>query len=176
MPEKQKIHFILTGGTIDSYYDSIKDTATPNKHSVIPRYMKSLRLYVNCEFTEVCMKDSRDINKSDLRNIHNAVEKSPHKRIIITHGTYTMSDTARYLEANLKRNDKVIILTGSMIPLIGFSPSDAPFNLGFAVSKAQELPHGTYVCMNGKVFSPKEIVKTISDGRFSSVFEKKVFV
>jgi L-asparaginase len=171
MPEK--IHFILTGGTIDSYYDGIKDTAASNERSAIPKYIKSLKLYMECEFTEVCMKDSREITKSDLKNICNVVEKSPHKRMIITHGTYTMPDTARYLEANLNRKDKIIIFTGSMIPLIGFSPSDAPFNLGFAVSKTQELQQGIYVCMNGKVFSPKEIVKTISEGRFSSIFEKK---
>ena len=84
-----------------------------------------------------------------------------------------MPDTARYLEVNLKNRDKVIILTGSMIPLVGFSPSDAPFNLGFAIAKSQELPNGIYVCMNGRVFEPKEIIKVLAEGRFSSIFNKK---
>jgi L-asparaginase len=167
-----KIHFILTGGTIDSYYDATKDTAVPNEHSVIPRYIKSLKLYEECKFSEICMKDSRYLTKSDLKKIYQTVEKSPHKRIIITHGTYTMADTARYLKTNLKNKDKIIIITGAMIPLIGFSPSDAPFNLGFSISKSQDLPNGIYICMNGKVFSPEEIVKIISEGRFASIFKR----
>ncbi|MBN1156992.1 asparaginase [Candidatus Woesearchaeota archaeon] len=169
----EKIHFIMTGGTIDSHYDGIKDTAVPNEHSVIPGYIKSLKLYMDCEFTEVCMKDSRNITKDDLKNICNSIDESPHKKIIVTHGTYTMPDTARYLKANLKKKDKTIIFTGSMVPLIGFSPSDASFNLGFSVSKVLELPQGIYICMNGRVFSPKEIIKTIAEGRFSSIFKKK---
>jgi L-asparaginase len=169
---KSKIHFILTGGTIDSYYEGTKDTAVPNEKSVIPQFIKSLKLYEEFEFSEVCMKDSRDLSKSDVKKILEIIENSPHKRIIIAHGTYTMPDTARYLEANIKNKDKVIILTGSMIPLVGFSPSDAPFSLGYSIAKSQELSNGIYVCMNGKVFSPAEIVKTLSEGRFSSIFNK----
>jgi len=138
----QKIHLILTGGTIDSYYESTKDTAVPHKHSVLPEYIKSLNLYDEFEFTEICMKDSREITSSDIKKIFKTIEKSPYKRIIITHGTYTMPDTARYLEANLKKKDKVIIFTGSMIPLTGFAPSDAPFNLGFSISQSHMLPNG----------------------------------
>ena len=81
-------------------------------------------------------------------------------------------DTARFLEENLKNKDKVVILTGSIIPLVGFSPSDAPFSLGFSIAKSQELPNGVYVCMNGRIFSPKEVVKTLSEGRFNSIFNK----
>jgi len=170
MANKSKIHFIITGGTIDSYYEPTKDTAVPNKHSVIPRFIQSLKLYEECEFTEICMKDSRELDQADLKNICKTIEENPHQRIIITHGTYTMPDTARYLSANLKNKNKVIILVGSMIPLSGFAPSDAPFNLGFAMAKSQELANGIYVCMNGKVFSPNEIMKTINQGRFSSIF------
>lgn len=119
------------------------------------------------------MKDSRQLSRSDIKKIYETIENSPHKRIIITHGTYTMPDTARYIKANLKKKDKVIILTGSMIPLVGFSPSDAPFNLGFSIAKSQELSNGIYVCVNGKVFSPTEIVKILSEGRFSSIFNKQ---
>jgi L-asparaginase/Glu-tRNA(Gln) amidotransferase subunit D len=60
-----------------------------------------------------------------------------------------------------------------MIPLMGFAPSDAPFNLGYSVAKAQELPSGIYVCMNGKVFSSEEVMKINVEGRFSSIFGEK---
>ncbi|HLG24373.1 MAG TPA: asparaginase domain-containing protein [Candidatus Nanoarchaeia archaeon] len=164
------VHFIITGGTIDSFYDSTKDTVMPNKKSVVPDFIQSLRLYGKSKFTVLFIKDSRDIVKKDLRKILNAVEKSPHKKIIITHGTYTMSDTARYLEANMKRKGKTVIITGSMIPLSGFSPSDGPFELGYSIAKVQNLKEGIYVCMNGRVFSSKEVMKVNSEGRFSSIF------
>ncbi|MBI5753661.1 asparaginase [Candidatus Peregrinibacteria bacterium] len=127
------IHFVITGGTIDSFYDGSKDTAVTNEHSI---------------------------------------ETSKHKKILVTHGTYTMSDTARFLKANLKRKDQVIILTGSMIPINGFSPSDGPFSLGYAIAQLEHLKPGIYVCVNGRVFSPEEVVKVIGEGRFSSIFER----
>ncbi len=172
MIKKNKIHFIMTGGTMDSYYDSIKDTAVPNEHSVIPRFINVLRLYEECEFTEVCMKDSRNLDDADRKNILKTVSDSKFKRIIITHGTYTLPDTARYLKANLKNHNKVIIFVCSMIPLIGFTPTDAGFNIGYAVAKSQELSEGIYVCMNGKIFLPEEIVKMLSEGRFGSIYTK----
>ena len=166
------LHFILTGGTIDSYYDGSKDTAVPNEHSVVPKFVKILKLYETCEFTEICMKDSRDLSQTDRKKILDVVKNSNSRRIIITHGTYTLPDTARYLDANLKNNDKTIIFVCSMIPLEGFIPSDAGFNIGYAVAKSQDLPKGIYVCMNGRIFSPNEVVKIISEGRFGSIYTK----
>ena len=170
--ENNKLHFILTGGTIDSYYDGSKDTAVPSEHSVIPKFIKILKLYEECTFSEICMKDSREIDENDRKNILHEVENSESKRIIITHGTYTLPDTARYLKANLKEINKTIIFTCSMIPLDGFNLNDAGFNLGYAVAKSQDLKEGVYVCINGRIFSPEEIMKVISEGRFSSVYTK----
>lgn len=167
------ICFIVTGGTIDSYYECSKDTVVPLKESVLPRYIKSLKLYNKVQFAEVCMKDSREINKADLRKILAALQKTACKKVVITHGTYTMPDTARYLKANLKRKDQTIILTGSMLPISEFTMSDGPFNLGFAVAKCQELAPGIYVSMNGKVFAPDEVMKIISRGRFTSIMGEK---
>ena len=172
MTKNNKLHFIITGGTIDSYYDGTKDTAVSNEYSIVPKFVKILRLYEECEFTEVCMKDSRDLNETDRKDILEAVIKSKSKRIIITHGTYTLPDTARYVEANLKDHGKVVIFVCSMIPLEGFTPTDAGFNIGYAVAKSQELPKGIYVCMNGRLFAPDEVVKILSEGRFGSIYIK----
>ncbi|MDP3948086.1 MAG: asparaginase domain-containing protein [bacterium] len=166
------IHFILTGGTIDSFYDGTKDTVVPNKHSIIPQLINSLKLYNKSLFTEVCMKDSRGLDQNDRNELLKAIEESPNQKIIITHGTYTMPDTARFLKANLKRNDQVIILTGSLIPIKGFSPSDGTLNLGYAIAQLENLKPGVYVCMNCKVFNPEEVLKIISEGRFASIFNK----
>ena len=166
------IHFIITGGTIDSHYDSSKDTAVPNEESIIPSFIESLRLYHDAEFTVVCMKDSRDLKREDLSNVLQVVESSPRTKILITHGTYTMPDTARFLNANRTRSDQTIVFTASTIPIQGFAPSDGPFNLGYAIAQLEHLPPGVYVTMNGKVFSPEEVIKVISESRFSSIFQK----
>jgi len=118
------------------------------------------------------MKDSRDLTKQDLKKILTAVEKSPSKKIIITHGTYTMPDTARYLKTKLKRKNQTIIFTGSLIPLVGFSPSDASFNLGYSIAKIQNLDPGIYISMNGRIFSPEEVTKLLHQGRFISLFSQ----
>src|SRR3989344_4731931 len=173
---KSVIHFIITGGTIDSVYDGTKDTAVPAAHSAIPPFFKRLQIRstaIHC--TEICMKDSRALRDADRRKILQAVEKSRCKQIIITHGTYTMPETARYLKIHLKRKDQTIVFTGSFIPMTGFTPSDAPFNLGYAFAKVQELFPRSYVCMNGEVFTPEEVEKIVEQGRFASIFQRSIF-
>ena len=168
-----KIHFIMTGGTIDSYYEGTKDTVVPNKHSSLPTYIRGLKLSIETEFTEVCMKDSRDLSLEDMKSVKETIEKSKDKYFIITSGTYCMPDTARFLEGNLKDiTQKVVIFTGSMIPLTGFTNSDASFNLGFSMAKIFNLKPGIYVCMNGSIFDPGEIAKLVSQGRFISIYTK----
>ncbi len=167
------IHFVITGGTIASFYNGVKDTVEPLVHSALPAYIKSLKIYESCKFTEVCMKDSRALSEKDLKAIVSTIQNSTCKKIIVTHGTYTMPDSAKFLKARLKRHDQVIVFTGSMIPLMGFSPSDAGFNLGYSISQIQQLPPGIYVCMNGRIFSPEEVAKLLYAGKFISVFGEK---
>ncbi|MCX6751437.1 MAG: asparaginase domain-containing protein [Candidatus Nomurabacteria bacterium] len=172
MTKKLQIEIIITGGTIDSYYDVTKDTVVPSDKSAVPSFLKSLKINDIFSFHEVCMKDSRSINNKDLGKVLNIINKTHSKEIIITHGTYTMPDTARFLSANMKSKDKVVVLTGSMIPLIGFSPSDAPFNLGYSLASVKTLKPGVYVCMNGEIFSSNEVAKRVLEGKFVSVFNK----
>ena len=98
----EQIHFIITGGTIDSYYDGTKDTAVPNQESVIPGFIKNLKLPIEHQFTTVCMKDSRTITDEDRSAMINVIQESTATKFIITHGTYTMPDTARYLKTHLR--------------------------------------------------------------------------
>jgi L-asparaginase len=168
------VHFVITGGTIDSVWSGAKDTVEVSEHSILPEYFdhlgKNLKFYEELKFTEVCMKDSRAINDEDRKKVLDEIENSPAKKIILTHGTYTMPDTARYIKENLKRDDQVIVLTGSMVPINGFDFSDGPFNLGFALAQTQVLEPGVYVCMNARVFTPDEVAKNIEEGKFYSVF------
>lgn len=169
------IHFIITGGTIDSVWSGSKDTVVVSEHSTLPEYFeelgRNLKFSEEIKFSEICMKDSRAIDEQDRKDVLKAIEESDAKKIIITHGTYTMPDTARYIKQNLKRNDQTIVLTGSMVPIKGFDFSDGPFNLGYAFAQLQDLKEGVYVCMNAKVFSPEEVAKNIEEGKFYSVFK-----
>ena len=106
----------------------------------------------------------------DLKKILEEIEKSESSHFIITHGTYTMPDSARFLQAHLKNSKNTIIFTGSMTPMAEFTMSDGGFNLGYAVAKLEALDAGIYVAMNGCVFTPEEVVKIISEGRFTSLF------
>lgn len=171
------VHIIMTGGTIDSVWNGAQDTVVVSEKSVLPEYFKelgaNLKFYEEIKFTEVCMKDSRALTDEDRKNILKAIEESEVKKIIITHGTYTMPDTAKYLNENLKTKDKVVVFTGSMVPIKGFDFSDGSFNLGYAFAQIQKLDPGVYVCMNARVFTPEEVAKNIAEGKFYSIFKEE---
>ncbi len=162
-----QIHFIITGGTIDSYYDGTKDTAVPNEESVIPAFIKNLKFPVEHEFTTICMKDSRSITDEDRDAITQTIAKSSATKFIITHGTYTMPDTARYLKQHLQ-GDQRVVLTGAFVPLTDVIRSDGGFNIGFAMAQLHYLRPGVYVAMNGQVLEADEATKLVSEGRFTS--------
>ncbi|HSX19073.1 MAG TPA: asparaginase domain-containing protein [Candidatus Saccharimonadales bacterium] len=172
-----EVHVIITGGTIDSVWSGAHDTITVSEKSVLPEYFKelgrNLKFPFKFNFTEVCMKDSRAIDEEDRKAMVKAIEESKSDKILITHGTYTMPDTARYLKKNLKRKGQTIILTGSMVPIKGFDFSDGPFNLGFAIAMLEKLEPGVYVAMNTRAFTPEEVEKNIAEGKFYSTFEDK---
>ncbi len=129
---------IITGGTIDSVDDVVAYSVIPRQESLLPRFIGNLKLPNAVEFSTVCMKDSRAITQDDRQQILKTIENSSASRIIISHGTFTMPDTARYLQARLTRNDQVVILTGSIIP-IEFPMADAGFSLGYAFSQVEVL-------------------------------------
>ena len=163
-----QIHFIITGGTIDSYYDGTKDTAVPNKESVIPQFIQNLKLPADHHFTTICMKDSRAITDEDRDIMAQAIAESTATKFIITHGTYTMPDTARYLKEHVRGGGQTIVLTGAFVPLTDVIRSDGGFNIGFAMAQLQHLKPGVYVVMNGQVLEADEAVKLVTKGRFDS--------
>ena len=167
-----QILHIITGGTIDSRYDITKDTVVPLEKSIIPNYIAGIKPYFQYRCIELCMKDSRSITQEDRHKILAIIQWAKEEYILVTHGTYTMPDTARYIREKIGTNlQKTIILTGSMIPIHGFSPSDAGFNLWFAIASFSHSPHWVYVAMNAKLFAPEDVIKTLEEGRFSSISE-----
>src|SRR4030043_103547 len=143
-----KITFIQTGGSIDKDYPrKVRGYAFEIGEPAINRILKKLNPNFEFEVISVLKKDSLDISEKDRGKIYQACLKASDK-IIITHGTDTMIDTAKKL-SGIK--NKVIVLTGAMKPE-KFKDSDADFNLGVAVGAMSVLKDGIYIAMNGRVY------------------------
>jgi L-asparaginase len=162
-----QIKLLLTGGTIDKVYNEISGELTFDK-SHIDDMLKMSRITLDVSINEVMRKDSLNMTETDRERIADACKGSEEKRIIILHGTDTMPETARFIET-YKLTDKVIILTGAMVPYSFGVSSDAMFNLGSAFAYAQSLLPGVYVAMNGRCFKASEVRKDLSIGRFAKI-------
>jgi L-asparaginase len=163
---KNKIKIFVTGGTIDC--DSIDTTDKyifADTH--LPRMLEQGRSKIDTDVEVLMMKDSLLMNDDDRKEIAKKCSSCVEDRIIITHGTDTMPETARYLGERVK--DKTIVLVGAIIPYNeGFS--DSMFNLGTAIANVQLLPKGIYISMNGRVFNWDNVKKDKELGIFKNIF------
>ena len=156
-----KIKIYTTGGTIDKVYFDQKSeyqVGDPQANGVLER----ANVVLDYEVESIIKKDSLDFTDEDRELIRKKVESTSLKRIVITHGTDTMIDTAKVLK-NI--TDKTIVMTGSMYPA-QFRDSDAVFNIGCAVTAAQILVPGVYIAMNGCIFKPDGARKNVELNRF----------
>lgn len=161
----EHIHFILTGGTIDSVYNSPTEKMIPAPESCIPDYIQNvIKPHVKASFETLCMLDSGDLDDALRAKILDHALKAPSDKIIIAHGTNTMTKTLDFL--NGKTGDKTIVLTGAMVPLKEMVLSDGGFNLGYAIAQVQSLPPGAYICMNAETFEVGCVVKDVTKARF----------
>ena len=156
------IHLIVTGGTFDKEYNEIKGTLF-FKDTHVPEMLGLGRCRVPVEIDTVMMIDSLDMTDADREKIVAHCRQSPHRQIVITHGTDTMVKTAQLLGRHSK--DKTVVLTGAMVPY-KFGSSDGLFNLGSALAFAECLPAGVYVAMNGRYFPCDRVVKNRETGEF----------
>ena len=125
------VRIFSTGGTIDSSPDY-----DPNKKSVfqgtyLPRMFAQARLGTEAVIEPLMQKDSADLTPEDRQLILDRCTTSPENRILITHGTDTIAETARYLGEKGVGN-KTVVLVGSFVPL-SQENSDAFFNLGYGL-------------------------------------------
>ena len=152
---------LTTGGTIDKlYFDALDDYKIGD--TIVDRLLQRGRVAHPYRVQEVLKKDSLELNDADRAAILSAVLEAPEGRIVITHGTDTMTMTADALSG---RSDKTIVLTGALAPA-RMVESDAPFNLGLAFAAAQTAPPGVWIAMSGSVFRAGEVVKDRGAGRF----------
>lgn len=142
------VRIFITGGTFDKEYNEITGQLF-FKDTHMLELLEKGRCKVPVEIRTLMMIDSLEMTEGDRSLIAHQCQSCEESQIVVTHGTDTMSDTAKVLAERVK--NKTIVLTGAMIP-IKFGSSDGLFNLGSALAFAQSLPPGVYVAMNGRCF------------------------
>lgn len=159
------IRVFVTGGTFDKTYDEIRGRLTfGDTH--LSEMLRLGRSRVPVSVRTLMMVDSLDMTDADRDLIVRSCAQCEETRIVVTHGTDTMVETARTLAAAAA--GKTIVLTGAMIPY-AFGSSDGLFNLGSALSFAQVLPPGVYIAMNGQHFTWDRVRKNRETGVFEAL-------
>ncbi|MBS1182750.1 MAG: asparaginase [Proteobacteria bacterium] len=165
MPDVRPFLQIFTaGGTIDKGYrwqENGLDVCDP----FVLDSLKLANVQFDYDVTSLLRKDSLEFTAADRDLIHKAVRDCPKPRILLTHGTDTMVETALTLTAI---PGKTIVMTGAMVPGRVIE-SDATFNLGFAISAAMLMPSGVYIAMHGVLFDPTRTRKNRQKGLFEKV-------
>ena len=159
------IKILVTGGTFDKEYNPLNGQLYFNGTHV-PEMLRLGRSRLHAHIKRVMMIDSLSMTETDRKKILDECQTSMEDKILITHGTDTMAETAKLLGQHIK--DKTIILTGAMIPY-AFGSSDGLFNLGSALAFLQTLPHGVYISMNGKYFHWDNVRKNKEIGLFEEI-------
>lgn len=149
-----KLHVITTGGTIDKIYFDAKSQFQVGP-PMVAELLRDANVTLAFTVESLFSKDSLDLTDADRQQIRSAVTACSEDRVLITHGTDTMAETARALTGI---PGKTIVLTGSLQPA-RFRSTDAVFNIGFAIGAAECLPPGVYIAMNGRVFDSSNVVK-----------------
>ena len=156
------IHILTTGGTIEGL-DYEDGSGITKSNVTIKDFLESANVDFNYTIESVFKKDSRAINKNDIKLLVRKISESKATKILITHGTFTMEDTANYIgKLNL---NKTIVLVGSFI-LGSSADTDAPFNLGYAISSLQLLKPDVYIAMNGQIFPWNNVFKNLETNKF----------
>ena len=157
------IEILITGGTFDKSYNHISgDLFFEKTH--IPEMLKRSKCRLDVKVKTLMMIDSLEMKRKDIEKIIKECEESKSSRIVITHGTDTMVNTAKKIAKKIK--NKTIIMTGAMIPYAFGSSSDGFFNLGSALSFAQTLQNGVYIAINGQYFDHDKVRKNSAKGYF----------
>lgn len=156
-----ELAILTTGGTIDKvYFDALSEFQVGE--TVVPQILRAGLVRSDIRVETLMGKDSLELTDADRAIIRGAVMRAPEHGIIITHGTDTMTETAKALQGVA---DKTIVLVGALSPA-RFAHSDAHFNLGMAVAAAQLAPPGVWIAMNGTVFPADKVRKDRGAGAF----------
>jgi L-asparaginase len=155
------IRFITTGGTIDKiYFDALSQFEVGE--SQVSHILTEGLVQFDYEVVPLLQKDSLDMTADDRAKLRAYIESDEAERVIVTHGTDTMPETA---DALCGIPGKTVVLTGALTPA-RFRSTDAVFNIGMAVAAVQTCGHGVYIAMSGQVFSAGDVRKNREANRF----------
>jgi len=145
-----KIKIFTAGGTIDKIYSEEKGTLNFSFGDPSVKEIGENKVRLNFEYNieSLLAKDSLEMTENDRQILLKACAGAIANKILITHGTDTMIDTAKVLS---EIKDKTIVLTGASQPY-RFRESDAEFNIGVAIGALNVLENGVYIAMNGRVY------------------------
>lgn len=160
-----KIKIFVTGGTFDKEYNELNGELF-FKDTHLTEILSLGRSRIPVDIRTLMMIDSLNMKDSDRNNIAQNCQQAAEDKIIITHGTDTMVETAHVLAKQVKA--KTIVLTGALIPY-KFGSSDGLFNLGSALAFVQTLPSGIYIAMNGRYFNWDNVRKNKELGEFVEI-------
>jgi L-asparaginase len=161
---QDKIRILVTGGTFDKEYNELTgELYFQDTH--VPEMLALGRCLLEVTVEVVMMIDSLQMTAGDRARIGERCRRAPEDRIVITHGTDTMVETAAHLARTVA--GKTVVLTGAMVPY-KFGSSDGMFNLGSALAFVQTLPPGVYVAMNGRYFHWDRVRKNREKGVFEA--------
>jgi L-asparaginase len=163
----EPVRVFVTGGTFDKEYNELTGSLF-FKDTHLPEMLRLGRSHIEVAISTLMMIDSLEMTADDRARIVAECGRAAETRILITHGTDTMVDTAAALAAAGSIAGKTVVLTGAMIPY-AFGSSDGLFNLGSALSFVQALPSGVYVAMNGRCFDWNRVRKNRESGVFESL-------
>jgi L-asparaginase len=161
--QTMKIKIFTTGGTIDKIYFDEKSEYQVGEPQ-IGLLLDEANISFDYEIESILRKDSLDLTDDDRKLIVERISSDPNSRILVTHGTDTILETARML---VGIPEKTIVMTGSMQPA-RLRISDAVFNIGYAIAAAQHLLPGAYIAINGLIFDPQRTRKNVTLNRFES--------
>ena len=160
---ENEVAFFACGGTIDKIYFDAKSAysvGAPAADGIARRARVPLPQVIS-----LLKKDSLEMDDADRAKVAAAVGECPATRVVVSHGTDTMAETARALAADAACAGKTIIFVGAFLPA-AFKESDADFNIGFALAAALCMPAGVYVAMNGRLLPAGSVRKNLEAGRF----------
>ncbi len=160
----QRIQIFVTGGTFDKEYNELTGELF-FKTTHLPDMLQRGRCRLAVDIETLMMIDSLEMTGAGRQLILERCARSAHSRIVITHGTDTMQETAVVLGRGL--SEKTVVLTGAMVPYT-FGSSDGMFNLATALAFVQTLPPGVYVAMNGRCFRWDSVRKNRKLGVFET--------
>ncbi len=159
------IRILITGGTFDKIYNPVKEVLE-FKETHIPEMLEFGRNRNKVEVEKHRLIDSLQMTGDDRQKILEMCKGCPEEKIVITHGTSTMVETAKLLGQNLK--GKTVVLTGASVPYT-LNGSDAMFNFAHAFGAVQALPKGVYIAMNGIIFPWDKVRKNEELGEFETI-------